>query len=392
MVTIAPLIVLAQEKELPNIFLLIKINILNFAAMKNKLITLLLALLTTAFLPAQITVSSGDLVSAGSIVPISQAIPDPSLDISTTGANAVWDFSTLTFTSQQPDTFLSISSTALTYFAYFNLPSHKSNIAHVGPNFPSMPGSPVTVSNVYSFFNKTSSKYEQTGFGAEVDGLPTAIGFDKNDIIYRLPLQFGGRDSSNSNYNISLPGVGYYGHVQTRNNHCDGWGTITTPYGTFPALRIVSEVQGRDSAYSASYGLGFPFPPTTTREYKWLGNGHKVPLLQINTEVTGPNESIVSVSYLDNVHTAPNSISETQQSAFHFTVYPNPTERSFQINLSAEINHPIMTLSDLTGRIVQQKQLTNHTEPINVSDLAPGLYFIRLQSGEQSAIKRIIIK
>ncbi|WP_081415703.1 T9SS type A sorting domain-containing protein [Aquimarina latercula] len=56
------------------------------------------------------------------------------------------------------------------------------------------------------------------------------------------------------------------------------------------------------------------------------------------------------------------------------TVYPNPSKESITI-LGVEAND-IITIYDLTGKIVKQTKLTTNNKSVNVSDMASGLYVL----------------
>jgi gliding motility-associated-like protein len=59
-------------------------------------------------------------------------------------------------------------------------------------------------------------------------------------------------------------------------------GTLLTPFGTFNALRIKSTLQISDSIYLDTLGFGITIPRQTIVEYKWLGAGKKIPLLEVD--------------------------------------------------------------------------------------------------------------
>lgn len=360
--------------------------------MKNKYTYLFLSLLAALTVRSQISITSSDIVSAGDIIRVSTGGIVQNNDYQQSGASVTWDYSALEPVAQRSDTFLNIINTSLTYYGYFNLPAHKSNMAVSGPDIPAGSMSPVDINNTYAFFNKTSSRFEQTGFGASINELPTPVGFNKNDIIYRLPLQYDNRDTSESDYDVDVPSVGYLGHQQIRYNHVDAWGTLTTPFGTFQTLRVVSEVTGSDSVYSSTYGFGYRMPESTYREYKWMGAGYKLPLLQINTEVNGSLETISAVYYQDSVRNFPNSIKETSSGDFDFSVYPNPASQAFQISLPSEIAQANLTVSDLTGRVVFQNFLSTNREWINAQGMESGIYLISIQSEGLRSVRKLVVR
>lgn len=59
-----------------------------------------------------------------------------------------------------------------------------------------------------------------------------------------------------------------------------------------------------------------------------------------------------------------------------FTLYPNPASNQLYISLPNLTEESILTITDLTGKLLLQKTLNpNGTTVVNTSQLAPGLYF-----------------
>ena len=281
----------------------------------------------------QITIHSSDMPSANDTIRLSTAAPTtPGIDLTITGANTLWDYSQLQWTSQTIDTFLTVLSTGLIYqFAFFS-----SSFAQKGPDVGI---ATVQLTDVYNFYGKTSTLFQQTGIGATLNGLQTPLNFTSKDVIYRFPLNFGNQDTSNSVYGITIPSLGSYNANQTRINDVDGWGTLLTPYGSFNCLRVKSTLTGHDSIYVSAASTGFGFDRALTREYKWLATGKKVPVLQINTQELLPgNETITSIVYRDSVRVLIVGVGEVNDLS-QVNIYPNPA--SDKLNIHIPIAKPV---------------------------------------------------
>ncbi len=74
----------------------------------------------------------------------------------------------------------------------------------------------------------------------------------------------------------------------------------------------------------------------------------------------------------------------------NFTVYPNPIENSFNIDLVAS-NHALLRVFSTMGDLLLEKQLTETRATIDVSFLQKGIYFIEL-SNETGRVTRRISK
>jgi hypothetical protein len=76
--------------------------------------------------------------------------------------------------------------------------------------------------------------------------------------------------------------------------------------------------------------------------------------------------------------------------------YPNPSKGILNIEIK---NNPSknnsMFIYDITGKIVKQLSFENSStslENINLKDLNPGVYFLKLKLGEKILSKKIILE
>lgn len=256
--------------------------------------TLLLAFLLPSFAWAQITIGQAEMPAAGDQIARVQAAPNPLLNFSATGPAHEWDFSNLSATGNDNTTYQSVASTNFVYaIAYADLPfnSNRANQAKQGVDIPF--SNLLPIDNPYTFRYRSGSVYKTVGFGAEVSGIPLPIYFSQHDVIYNLPLHYGDAGSSNSSYTIEVPTVGSYSFQQERINNVDGWGAITTPAGTFDVLRVKTTLNASDDL------MGISIDRPTVREYKWLAQGLRTPVLQINTTSLFGLEVVSGVWYYD---------------------------------------------------------------------------------------------
>lgn len=81
-------------------------------------------------------------------------------------------------------------------------------------------------------------------------------------------------------------------------------------------------------------------------------------------------------------YTKTSSLSTNSVKTNLFSIYPNPTSNTLQINSSEYLKTPIFELYDVKG----SKVLSNPfklTEPINVSDLQPSIYIYNVKDGSE---------
>lgn len=252
--------------------------------MKKLFITLCCFALLPLTIDAQITITRNDMPNVGDSLILTSTIVPPGIDYTASGTNFNWDFSSLTGGSQNTHVYVAVSSTPFLYQAVFNWPpwNAPASIASPEDDVTLIPG--VAFTDYYDFFKEQNASYTAVGFGVTINNVPVPVKYNNPEMLYKFPLNFGNPpDSSESFYNINIPDVGYYETYRKRVNSVDGWGTLTTPFGTFTTLRLKSVLTIRDSIYVDSLQNGIPINRDIT-EYKWLGNGFGIPLLKVSKE------------------------------------------------------------------------------------------------------------
>lgn len=302
---------------------------------------------------AQITITSADLPAAGDTFRISTSTPVSGLDLTTTGANVTWDFSTLVSAGQTVDTFLSVGNTASVFSVIFSDVTFNPNRANQATRGQAFNLGTVNVSDVFNFYYNSSTVYEQPGIGARVNGVQLPIVFSPHDVHYRFPLEYGDTDVSPSGYELDLTStVGFFFQVRkTRDNVVDGWGTVITPLGAFNALRVKSTVVEQDSVYIDSLGTGFNLPAITTIEYKWLAPGQGIPVLQITTTGTG---TVTSIRYRDQPQVS--GLLDPVADVLEPVVYPNPAAALMTLRWESPRAQTVpLRIFDLSGGLVYEE-------------------------------------
>lgn len=368
--------------------------------MKNLYTFLLLFCLLPAA-HAQITVDQNDFADANDTARMSEAVWNPFLDFAATDTNYTWDFSDLQWQSQYVDTFRSTLFLSPLYsFTFSNLPinPYRSNIAVKGDNmFTNIPLVSSLITNGYNFYYKTNSLYRQKGIGVSISGVATPAPMAHADTLYRFPMHYGDEDSAHSDYLLEIPQLGTVAHRQFRVNKVDGWGTLITPFGTFDVLRHVSEIRGSDSLYVDTLQFGIKLDNDIKREYKWIGKDQKEPLLQIFTQagILGQFQTfefVTKIVYRDSVRFLPTAISDNNQGDVPFRLFPNPSNGLFYVTIPVDLDDAMLSLSDLNGNLMLQRNLASSTEAIDVLNLAKGIYIVTLQSNRGTTQKKLAIQ
>jgi len=355
--------------------------------MKNKLFTLLnftaLLFFNSAFAQTAITITKSDMPAAGDTLRFSAALPSQSIDLTQTGANYTWDFSQLQPITQKIDTFFAISALPTSYKIIF---AGASFATHT--NVPDSLG-PIALSNVYTMYQLNSSLYGGLGVGEEIDGIPTPIKYDSADVLYSFPLNYNELDSSHCSYSVSIPSIGYTGEKRKRVNECDGWGTLTTPYGTFNVLRVKSTLTLNDSVYIDALSTGSSFP-TTSLQYKWLANGQGEPLLEIDAQNVLGSLVIKNITYRDSVRNL-TTTGITPVAPGKTTIFPDPVSDKLFFTGTFITAKAQLKIYSIFGTLVYRQDNFDTNLSIDVSNFYSGAYIAELQQGTKIMHTKFIV-
>lgn len=356
--------------------------------------TRLLLLATWFVIPSfsQITITQADMPSVDDSMRVSFAAGVGSIDHTLSGPNYYWDFSALTPVAQQEYRFPAPAALPFNFL---------STLAFTNPTPDSLPVIGNVPSNFTDYFKNGSGGYRQNGLSFEytpVTSFTIPVIFSQNDYVYRFPLNYGDVDSSDAAYAINFPPLPYIGQSIHRENHADGWGTLITPYGTFMALRVVSTVQRIDTVGLDSVN-GFSNPRPLEIEYKWLANGMKIPVLEVDAQMLFNAEIVTNVVYRDIYrNTLPQvGLNEETLETGNASVYPNPASGNCYVNFEMKSIAPVsITLCDLSGRAVMDYGKSTGLPGMNnrlldLTGISAGTYLVNIISGESRVIRRIII-
>jgi hypothetical protein len=258
--------------------------------MKHKL-TFLIASFLPVFICAQITITRNDMPNIGDSLVYTGTVVPVGINYTESGPGFTWDFTALAGGTQDKEVYVAVSSTPLLYQAVFNWPfwNPPASIASPDDDFTFVPG--LAFTDYYEFFKEQNASYSGVGYGVTINNVPVPVKYDNPEMLYKFPLNYGNPpDSSESFFSIEIPDLGYYETYRKRINEVDGWGTLTTPFGTFSTLRLKSLLIVRDSIFIDSLQTGIPVNRIIT-EYKWMGAGYGIPLLKVSKEGLFPAQA-----------------------------------------------------------------------------------------------------
>lgn len=173
----------------------------------------------------------------------------------------------------------------------------------------------------------------------------------------------------------------------------DGYGTLMLPGNTYTnVLRLHATETVMDSMFFGGPIVNF----SSTEKYSWFRAGFHNPIMTMTIDTAGTGTPYVSeVIYYKPKSTV--AVKDVNNSAASLKVYPNPASENVHIMFDvADKNAAAVTITDVTGRIldtIANDQLRNGANDIayNVSNLAGGMYIIKLQDGINTTAQRFVV-
>ncbi len=358
----------------------------------RKIYLLAFAIVLSAVSLAQlpITLTSANMPVLGDTLRYTNAQVSSAGNYTQTGANFTWNFSTLVYNSQGIRNFQPSLTTPYAFF-FASPTEYGEKIAD------SLGAGPLIIRNYYNYYKKQTTPlnaFIADGSGVTFSSVPVPAYFTNKDELYVFPLTYGHHDSTT--FRFSTPSSSLipiiYSKTGYRITNTDGWGTITTPYGTDSCLRIVTTQYSKDTIKSSQ----LPFPLAFNnyqRSYQWMSKTSKIPLLEIIGTVTGTTATSPftpnSVRYRD-VYQNPAGVREnTDLSAMEF--YPNPGKNELFLNFSRKGTFLVEVL-DLNGKLITAGSFDsgNSFQTLDISALAPALYVIKVKENNRSYFYKFI--
>lgn len=332
--------------------------------------------------------------SQGDTLRVSYAASTANVNHTLTGANFLWDFSALTPTAQQVFEFATPTALPFNFTATYGV---------LNPSPDSLPGIGAIPTNFVDYFKNGSSGYRQVGSSFDyppIGSFSIPIIYTSSDYVYEFPLNFGDIDSSDAAYSFQLPNLIYLGQDRHRETTVDGWGTLITPFGTFQTLRLRSVVDATDTIAFDSLGIGFTTPRPQLIEYKWLAQGSKIPVLEVEAQVLAATETVTNVIYRDSARANVFQVGIAEQLSNNGSavMYPNPCGDNANLIWNQQSpSRTTISITDLQGRVVAAHDMGTlmpgtQTRTIDVSNLSSGVYIVRIQYNGLSGSSTYMVK
>jgi hypothetical protein len=339
---------------------------------------LLLITLFSAGLMAQPTFNSSDMYGVNYTFLTKPVTNASSIDVSNTGANSVWNFPDLTVGTESNNTFMSPAGKP----GASNFPS--ANLCQAVTSLGGNPG--------YSYLKSTSTAFSIDGVFSSQGGYETVSQFNPDMDLFRFPFSFNSTFTQpvGGTTSTTISGVDYvYIREGSQTTICDGYGTLTTPLGTFQNVLRLKTIQ----IYTDSINIqGIPqvyhYEATI---YNWVSAQSKGASLLSQTTfsvdgtvtVSGAVSSVPTVGIAE----SPNQL--------HFNLFPNPAKDQLTVQLPAIAAEKMsVEILSITGQSIKKTEVVNQQVMqfnIQLDGIAPGTYFLRISDGMTSGLQRFIV-
>jgi hypothetical protein len=94
------------------------------------------------------------------------------------------------------------------------------------------------------------------------------------------------------------------------------------------------------------------------------------------------------------VATETTGLIKTGRNVKNLAVYPNPSNDVMNVLFDVEMANTIITITDLTGKMMKEEHVSGNgfkAHPMNVSDLAKGIYLLNVTNGDSRSVQKIVI-
>ncbi len=317
---------------------------------------------------AQISITDTDMPAIGDVI-INATDTFPTVNPGSSGPNQTWVFTSVNAHFYDSIEFLLPASTP------FASDFPTANVAFVqGPGF------------VYA--NLNTNDLSLLGIKGDLlgDGIQRKYTITPKNVLAQFSMDYSDTYSTNHTEFITL-GAAEVGapapidsvkleSVVSKAVTIDSWGSVTTPEGTFNALRQKNVTVTNSKIYAKAFGFWSVLQDLGDAEqttYQWWSNdpGTGFPVI----EMVEDSGNITSVTYMTTNVTVKTQNLLTEK--IDFQVYPNPSADVVFFNSESELK--TIKFFDLSGKIVKQE---SNIQTVNVQNLPSGSYIIKVEDAK----------
>lgn len=364
--------------------------------MKIRLLTLL-SFFSGSTIIAQITITKSDFGVKNDTLLYSIANIE-NIDLDNTGQNHVWNYSSLTPASQYIKKFEDIADAGMLAninFGQFAANKYKASyyqedmasIIELLSNVPQVP-----IESFNRVIKVADDSLTYIGSLVTLQGQNVAVKSDTIETRYHFPMTYGDVHQSRGYSDLDLQPIMEANWIEYRQiyTQVDGFGNLKTPYSNYETIRVHHEIHQIDSFNIDITGSGSPqwigIPEVITHEYEWFTNGRKDAVMRIVANDLMGSILVTKIEYQDIYHPEVNGINEHD---ITFECYPNPANN--QLNVKSEKLIESYKITSSSGKLIKETNDINSNElTVDIQDVPNGVYFIEIQSKENTSKKYFV--
>lgn len=223
----------------------------------------------------------------------------------------------------------------------------------------------------YTYYKTSSSAWQMNGM---VNGSGTVLAYSDLEDMMRFPFTFG--NSYTDTWSTTFVQATYtYYRVGTTTVTADGWGTLTTPAGTFSnVLRVhfVQTYQDSTNIMSTPYVIDY-----VNDEYMWYLNGNHNPIAAVYDLTATPGGNFTGGFYIQNVVSGIDNYAGVTSLSLFPSVATEQINFSYTLNGTSEVTISIMDANGRSVMEIPQVQVYEgeNTYTIDVAELPAGNYY-----------------
>jgi hypothetical protein len=301
-----------------------------------------------------------------------------------TGAGSTWNFSAFT---------ISTNTAGSTYTTASSVPSSSL--------FASANLAEFTSSGDINYWKSATTPTTQFEMHGSYNPAGIEINFSSNPLIVAVwPIGFGSSTTDVATGSVSVSSQTGTA-ASTITTMGSGTGTLILPvsvsYTNVVQVKMTQTVHIEAGTFPTSATIH-----VTSTDYTYYNATQKYPLVTVNYEVqtnstiAGPGTPTVTAKiYVNGSATVTTGINEINFDAA-FDMFPNPAKEFFTVNL-INTNNDLGTIEvyNELGQLSKRVDLGNESTiatKVSVTDLKPGVYFVKTKLGDRTTTKKLIIQ
>jgi len=108
-------------------------------------------------------------------------------------------------------------------------------------------------------------------------------------------------------------------------------------------------------------------------------------VMAIDGSNTGGDQTVTTAVSVNS-----NTLSISEENMLAFEMYPNPTQDFLTIQLPNEVMTGSIEVIDYLGRTIKSKEISKIDNELNLTNVSPGVYFMRLNAEGKTGVQKII--